>query len=219
MFEDLDIAFESSTIKPTFEKVHIILALIIFNENQEGIGRYRLKKELLIGSGTSRSLVTKLSDILDFITINRNNKWKGHILTQKGKKFLKKVWEKIPLIKAGDTEKLKSIVIDFENIDTYFCLVKSASNKVGSGIQQRDAAIKVDGYGATCLLFNGHNLVFPRSSEETIPVNKEVLNYFQQELEDANLSLEKEDVIVLGSGDSKERARLAAFNAALTLLK
>ncbi|TFF89823.1 MAG: DUF4443 domain-containing protein [Promethearchaeota archaeon] len=218
MFEDLDVVFESSTIKPTFEKVHIILALIIFNENPEGIGRYRLKKELLIGSGMSRSLVTKLSDILNFIKINENNKWKGHILSQKGKQFLKRVWEKIPLTKSGNTEKLNSIVIDFENIDTYFCLVKSASDKVGSGIEQRDAAIKVNGYGATCLLFNGNNLVFPRSSEETIPVNEEVLNYFKQELKDADLRLEKEDTIILGSGDSKERARLAAFNAALTLL-
>ncbi len=49
--------FKSSTIKPTFERVHVILALYIFGENPQGIGRYKLKSDLDIGSGTSRSLI------------------------------------------------------------------------------------------------------------------------------------------------------------------
>ena len=47
--------FESLTIRPTFDYVHIILSLFIFGENPGGIGRYRLKDELQIGSGTAKS--------------------------------------------------------------------------------------------------------------------------------------------------------------------
>ena len=74
IFDELDSLFESSTIKPSFEKVHVILALYIFDENPEGIGRYRLQKELMIGEGTAKSLLKKLNisycDILRIIQVN-----------------------------------------------------------------------------------------------------------------------------------------------------
>ena len=59
LFEDLDDLFNSATIKPSFDYIHIILAIYLFGEleDQEGIGRYRLKEELLIGSGTAKSLI------------------------------------------------------------------------------------------------------------------------------------------------------------------
>ena len=61
--------FESLTIKPTFDYVHIILSLFVFGENPSGIGRYRLKDELQIGSGTAKSLVKKLKDVSEFIVV------------------------------------------------------------------------------------------------------------------------------------------------------
>ena len=61
-FSELNDLFKSATIKPSFKKVHVILSMFIFGENPQGIGRYRLKKELLIGSGTARSLITKLNE-------------------------------------------------------------------------------------------------------------------------------------------------------------
>ncbi|MEJ2251275.1 MAG: hypothetical protein P8Y70_09565 [Candidatus Lokiarchaeota archaeon] len=225
MFEDLDELFESTTIKPTFELVHIILALYIFNENPEGIGRYRLKEELLIGSGTTRSLVTKLNEILEFITIPDRNNRKGHILTQKGIDFLNKIKKKIPLLKEGNTEILEELTIDYGDIATFYCLVKSASDQVHSGIEQRDAAIKVDGYGATCLIYDGKKLIFPPISKnaeeiELIEVNHKILKYFITEINqpDQDLKLEKNDVILIGLGNTKEKARLTALNAALTLV-
>ena len=91
MFRDLENLFASPTIKPTFEIVHVILALFIFDENQEGIGRYRLEKELLIGSGTAKSLIKKLNKIAEFITTKDQNIRKGHVLTRKGLTFLKMI--------------------------------------------------------------------------------------------------------------------------------
>ena len=102
IFEELDELFESATIKPTFEKVHVVLALFIFGENIEGMGRYRLQKNLTLGAGTAKSLIKKLNKNIGFITVlNSENKRKGHVLTEKGTDFLKEMKSKIPLIEKG----------------------------------------------------------------------------------------------------------------------
>ena len=44
ILEELEELFKSETIKPSFEIVHVILAIFIFGDNRDGIGRYRLEK-------------------------------------------------------------------------------------------------------------------------------------------------------------------------------
>ena len=101
----------------------LILSLFIFEENKDGIGRYRLQKELLIGSGTARSLIKKLSETINFITVlTDENKRMGHILTREGLNFLKKIKQKIPLIEVGDPNELKDIIIKPEGHNPYFFL-------------------------------------------------------------------------------------------------
>lgn len=223
MFRDLENLFASPTIKPTFEIVHVILALFIFDENQEGIGRYRLEKELLIGSGTAKSLIKKLNKIAEFITTKDQNIRKGHVLTRKGLTFLKMIKESIPLVKEGEASILKDIIIKPEKDSIFFCLVKNAIKKITDGIAQRDAAIKIEGSGATCLVFNGKNLIFPSKSftlneKEKMILDIEIQSYFKTQLIKEKLNLEKDDVIVIGSGENPQKARLSAMNAVLTLL-
>ena len=221
MLNQLSDLFESSTIKPTYDYVHVILALYIFGENSDGIGRYRLTKDLLIGSGTARSLITKLNEKIKFITVlSNNNKNKGHIITEKGNNYLTKFKGMIPLIKEVEGSVIKEIIIEFkEEVNPYYCLVKRASNQISNGIDQRDAAIKVGGTGATCLIYNGTNLVFPSvTGQEKDSVEKKVLNYFKDQLKTNNLQFDKEDVIIIGSGDNPQQSRLSALNAALTLI-
>jgi len=214
--------FESLTIKPTFDYVHIILSLFIFGENPAGIGRYRLKDELQIGSGTAKSLVKKLKDVSAFIVVPDEGERKGHVLTAKGHKFFAKIKKKIPLLEKADLTFLKDIIIEPENVNPYFCLVKNATKKIKNGIEQRDAAIKVNGSGATCLVYNGKDMIFPskfvnNSSEEQKKINKKTLKYFTSKIEKAKVLFEKDDVIIIGLGESPQISRLAALNAALTL--
>ena len=222
MFEELNKLFESVTIRPTFDIVHVILALILFAKNPDGIGRYKLKKSLLIGSGTARSLVNKLKEKTNFIKLAENNKRKGHILTEKGLEFLKKVKKKIPILAEGDPQFLEEIIIEKEKYETYFCLVKNAAEQLSSGIEQRDAAIKVNGSGATCLMYNGSELRFPASSSsqnnEELKISEKVQKYFKTKITDYNAELEKDDVIIIGFGKDFETARLATLNSALTLI-
>ncbi|MHA1913176.1 MAG: DUF4443 domain-containing protein [Promethearchaeota archaeon] len=223
MFEEIEALFVSSTIKPTFKQVHIILALFIFDENPEGIGRYRLQKELLIGEGTAKSLIKKLNEKVQFITVADKKIRKGHVLTDVGVKYLTKIKQSIPIISTGEPSILKNLIIDAERIYSYFCLIKSVSHKITNGIDQRDAAIKVNGSGATCLVFNGKELRFPsKSNEESVNegiiLNKTLSSYFESQLSERNIKLEKDDVIAIGSGITPQKARLATLNAALTLL-
>lgn len=221
MLEELNRMFESETIKPTFDFVHIILALFIFEKYSEGLGRYRLEKELLIGSGTARSLITKLKRRVNFLTVSGDkSKRKGHILTEKGLNFLNKIKERIPIVEEGDISVLKDLTIDSQNASTCLCQIKNGANKLTNGMAQRDAAIKLNGKGATCLVYDGAKLVFKLSSitekeKNQMKVNENVQKYF---LEKSNLNLEKNDVIIIGLADNSKKARLVALNAALTLL-
>ncbi len=216
--------FESLTIRPTFDYVHVILSLFIFGENPDGIGRYRLKDELQIGSGTAKSLVKKLKDVSGFIIVpDEGERRKGHILTEKGHKFFAKIKKKIPLLEKADLTFLKDIIIEPENVNPYFCLVKNATKKIKNGVEQRDAAIKVNGSGATCLVYDGKDIVFPskfvnNSAEEQKKINLKTLKYFTSKIIKAKILFEKDDVIIIGLGESPQISRLAALNAALTLV-
>ncbi len=226
---ELDPLFESRTIKPTFEYVHVLLSLFIFGENLEGIGRYRLKEELQIGSGTAKSLFKKLKDVSKFIMVPSEGKGsnseiqrRGHIFTEKGHDFLTKIKKKIPLLEKANLKFLKEIIIEPENINPYFCLVKNAAKNIKDGIEQRDAAIKINGSGATCLIYNGKDIYFPTKvsnidDKEKMKINQKTLNYFKTKIEDADVKFEPNDVIIIGSGDNPQKSRLATLNAALTL--
>ncbi|MHA2281752.1 MAG: DUF4443 domain-containing protein [Promethearchaeota archaeon] len=222
MYKELAVLFESSTIKPSFKEVHVILSLFIFDENREGIGRYRLQKELLIGEGTAKSLIKKLNEKIRFLMVTDKGRRKGHVLTEKGNHFLDDVKKKIPLLKGGNLSLLRSITIESFNINPYFCLIKNAAKDITTGIEQRDAAIKVGGKGATCLIYNGKNLVFPSrlGSEDSFNIVEEnILNYFKHEISSYKIDLEKNDVIIIGLGESSQKSRIAALNSALTLIK
>ena len=224
MFEELDDLFYSSTIKPNFDLVHVILALYIFSENHpEGIGRYRLRKELLIGSGTAKSLIKKLNKSINFIYVPDENIRKGHILTEKGLNFLNSIKKKIPFIKDGDIKVLRDIIIESEDMSACICQAKNSGSRITNGMAQRDAAIKVNGEGATCLIFNGKKFLFEtnyslKEEDNQMQINDDLQEYFLSMINEEKSNLEKNDVLIIGLGDNTAIARLACLNAALTLI-
>ena len=223
MLEELNALFESDTIKPTFEQVHIILALFLFEQNPEGLGRYKLKEELLIGSGTARSLINKLREKINFLKIPDQSTRSGHVLTPKGERFVNKIKDIIPLLLEGDIELLNKVVIESKNQKAFFCLIKNVGNKITNGVSQRDASIKMDGSGATCLVFNGENFIFPSQSlsegdKDTLKVSDDIQTYLIKCAETNDLVLETNDVIIIGLAINSKRARIATLNSALTLI-
>ncbi|GAG58341.1 unnamed protein product [marine sediment metagenome] len=84
------------------------------------------------------------------------------------------------------------------------------------------SAIKINGSGATCLIYNGKDIYFPskassRNNEEKVKINQKILNYFKSKIEETNVKFEPDDVIIIGSGNNPQKSRLATLNAALTL--
>lgn len=207
MFEELNAMFESDTIKPTFERVHIILAMLKFASYPKGLGRYKLKEELLIGSGTARSLIEKLKDKINFL-IPASHIRKGHVLTEEGKDFLNKLKSKIPVLIEGNTEILKDMIIESEsdNAGVYLCQVKGAIKRLTNGIEQRDAAIKIGGVGATCIYFDGEKLNYAlgfasETDKSKMRIAEDVQTYFNHEIKKYGAQLEKDDVIIIGLGN------------------
>ena len=229
-FNELEVLFDSKTIKPSFELVHVILSILLYGDYPEGLGRYRLESELLIGAGTAKSLVKRLKRVGNYIKVpehareeNHETRRKGHVLTERGLRLLTKIKQKIPVLTQTDTDFLKEIIIDSKNNYSYLCLIKKEIQKLGEGITQRDAAIMIGGLGATCLAYDGNNIVFPEDYAVSkldirISINEELQTYFKTKILNENTPLEKGDVIIIGIGESSKKARLAALNAALTLI-
>jgi predicted transcriptional regulator len=196
----------SPTITARFGVAHIVLALFDFAENSNGIGRYALRKNLHIGEGMARSIVKKLKE-KDLIT--RKSTRTGHVLTPEGERILASLKSQIPFCGSAP-DGCKDLII--KGIP-YFCLVRGGASRLGLGIGARDAAIKLGGLGATCLVVGESELFFPRE-QELEPVPGDFYNVFEE-----IIHLGVGDVIVIGAGEDEMLARLAAMNAALSLTK
>ena len=75
------------------------------------------------------------------------------------------------------------------------------------GIPQRDEAIKIGANGASVLVFNGDQLVFPNSNAYPAYI---------QEIDQNNLKIG--DLIIIGGGDSSSTAILGVIAASISLV-
>jgi hypothetical protein len=92
-------------------------------------------------------------------------------------------------------------------------LVKKAGMYVKSGIEQRDLAVMSGAYGATTLIFTEHKLKMPRVAEDifgkTPVLHTKLVSEFHPE---------EDDVIIIGSAETKMLAEIAAKRAAFQLI-
>jgi hypothetical protein len=135
----------------------------------------------------------------------------GTVMTHKGKHIFS---ELLRSISAEISMPKCSIALGTFN---YAVLLKNFSFAIKSGIEQRDAAIKVGGFGATTLLFKDNKFVMPiapaisKSLYNNPLGNEPKIERFLIE----KLTPEYGDVII-GSANGGERiAEFAAKNAAL----
>ena len=93
-------------------------------------------------------------------------------------------------------------------------LIKKCGSKVRIGMQQRDAAIMAGAEGATTLVVKDRKIILPGVSDD---VAKDYPVAYRQIVE--LLKPEYDDVVVVGTGETKEKAEYGALAAALTLLE
>jgi Domain of unknown function (DUF4443) len=186
---------------PSFNLAHLLKGLQLM-EKRGHVSRPLLCRELSLGEGVVRTLLKhlKMKDLIE--TTNS-----GTRLTEKGITILSGLASSIP----SETSMPKSSVALGKF--NYAVLLRQFGFSIKSGIEQRDAAIKMGATGATTLLFKNNKFLIPSTN-----------NYYdslEKEPHTAKLLIEKlqpedGDVIIIGSAVENVRiAELATKNAAL----
>ena len=185
----------------TFTLLHLIKALELMAEGP--IGRGKLAKNLGIGEGTVRTIIKRLKDS-NIIEISRE----GCHLTSFGRKLWEKFKKKVP--KKVFLEKNEFSLAQY----SVAVLVKGCGSKVRTGMKQRDAAIMVGADGATTMVVKDKKLIIPGISDN---IAKDYPVAYKQIVK--LLNPEQNDVVIVGTAETREKAEYGALAAALTLLE
>ena len=187
---------------PYFVEVHVAKVLLVIS-SQGPVGRVNLAKALRLGEGSIRTLIRHLEKA-ELIETSKE----GLVLTAAGKKLASSlksmISEAMEVPKSGLTVGAFNMAI----------LVRGSAGFVRSGLEQRDAAIKVGAQGATTLIFNQGKLTMPSTNEDVfrkLPEMGDVLI--------SQLKPQENDMIVIGSADDRLTAEFGAIAAALETLK
>jgi predicted transcriptional regulator len=187
---------------PSFNEAHVVKALEIIGKCGT-VGRIRLSKELGLGEGTTRTLLKHLKN--ESITQSSRS---GISFSEEGKKLFSDLRSKLS---EGVEVPSSPLTVGAFNIAV---LVRDSAQAIGSGMEQRDIAIKSGASGATTLVFSGNKLSMPACvedvSESTPMLHDELMT---------KLNPNQNDVIIVGSGETRELAEIGAKMAAIKLLK
>lgn len=182
---------------PRFSNFHPFKILNLLSKEKR-IGRKKLAEKVGIGEGSIRTILKVLRrDKLVNITQN------GISLSSKGEEELRAYPIKMVDIDANE------MTIGSCDIAVH---VKNAAHKIKDGLEQRDEAIKVGAKGATTIICKDKKLVIPRGLN--IKTKYPKIEKSLHELFD----LKDEDVIIIGTADSREKAEDGALAAAFALI-
>jgi len=184
-------------VRASYSIAHIVKVLFLLSENP--MGRNQLIKEIGLGEATIKTLIKRLkkNDLVKKTT-------KGSILTKKGTLLVGKILKNISRpVEIGILTKEYTV-----GKYNFALLIKNASNKIKSGIEQRDEAIKIGADGATTLVCKNDKLVFPGCNKKIVVLERVLRKIFK---------IENEDVIIIGSDSTKKKAEEASLVAALSL--
>jgi uncharacterized protein DUF4443/transcription factor-like protein len=185
----------------SFGVVHIFKTLQLMDRDGH-VGREQLCKELGLGEGSIKTLVKHLKMNNLVKTSNR-----GTRMTERGQAIFSELIASMPAEKSLPR---CSVALGRFN---HAVLIKELGYAVKSGIEQRDAAIKVGGIGATTLLYIDNKFVMPTAgrSQDSLRKDADIRSLLLD-----GLNPEQGDIIIVGSADTDRRtAELAAKNAAL----
>ena len=180
---------------PKFNDYHVWKTFECLDDKTP-IGRKKLSSMLGIGEGSTRTILSMIQD-LGLITIGKS----GIFLTAKGVEFKKSIQMDVA-----------DIVISDLTIGDKDCAVRvpKMARNIRYGCEERDAAIKSGATGATTLVYSNGKLIFPGSDYPVEPeIEMKIKSIF---------NLKNDDVVIIGTGSSKESAEMGAIVAGLTIM-
>jgi hypothetical protein len=187
----------------SFGEVHVFVALQLMSRRGH-VSRDALSKELALGGGAVKTLVKhmKMNGLIE--TSNGGTK-----MTAKGKDIFEGLASAIPA--EMDLPRSQVALAKYN----YAVLLREFGFAVRSGIEQRDAAIKMGATGATTLLYHDGRFAMPDDGRQD-PLKKE--QALKKELAEM-LKPQEGDVVIIGSAERGMKvAELAAKSAALTTI-
>ena len=186
----------------SFEMVHVLVTLQLIQERGH-VSRHTLCKKLDLGEGTVKTLVKHLK-IYDLIETDKT----GTRISTKGSKLLSELLLSIPSEMSIST---CSVALGKFN---YAILIKQMSYVIRSGIEQRDAAIKMNALGATTLVYKDDKFMIPNTNFNALHREQKLHTLLVD-----SLKPEEGDVLIIGSDNISERAaEFAAKSAALVTI-
>ncbi|MBX5327766.1 MAG: DUF4443 domain-containing protein [Candidatus Bathyarchaeota archaeon] len=184
---------------PTFSALHLLHAIELISEKT--IGRGKLAQKLNVGEGAIRTLIERLKNA-DLITTSKT----GCSLTSKGMKLWREYATVVKKVEIGKNE------LTLANYN-FAILIRKHGNKIKSGMEQRDAAVRAGAKGATTILFRKGRLMIPSASENVAKDFPEAANQIF-----GLLKPEENDVIIIGSADNLADAEYGTLAAMWTLI-
>ncbi len=176
-------------VRASYSLYHLVKTMFLLSERPQGRGH--LVKELGLGEASVKTLMKKIQQAKI-----ANASTKGLVLAKSGRKLLASFnFSKPVFLDAGELtvgEKDCAIV------------VRNAANKIKSGLEQRDAAIKAGADGATVLVCRNGRLEMPLVKRGVAKAEKELREHF---------AIENGDVILIGTAGNKNKAEEGAFAA------
>lgn len=182
----------------SFDIAHVFKTLQLIS-NEGLASRASLTSELNLGEGSIKTLVKHLK-MQGFVETSNAGMW----MTDKGSKIFEKLAQAIP--KEMDIPKCSIAVGKFNHA----ILVKGIESEIGSGIEQRDTAIRMGALGATTLLFKEGKFFMPGMNQDSLRSDPKIRQSLLTKLQP-----EDGDVIIIGSAENKKNAELATKNTAL----
>ncbi len=186
-----------------FMRAHVIVILSLLSSTAPK-GRYKLAKELCLSETSTRTILRRLQNhgFVSPQTIGTSKK--GHLLTQKG--FELKELIKTRMNFWGSPINLDTFTLG--QVDAAVRMPVSWIKKQYNPLVARDAAILLGAKGCTVVFLTTKGF----SVGETI-IPDGLTHQFDQ------YKSELGDIILVGTADSFETARLGAFAAAFTCLR
>jgi hypothetical protein len=186
----------------SFEVVHVLKTLQLIKERGH-VSRHTLCKKLDLGEGTVKTLVKHLK-IYDLVETDNT----GTRISEKGNKLLSELELSIPAEMSIST---CSIALGKFN---YAILLKQMSYVIKTGIEQRDAAIKMNALGATTLVYRDKKFMIPNTNFDALHKEQKLHTLLLD-----GLNPEEDDVLIIGSDNKSQRvAEFAAKSAALVTI-
>ena len=183
---------------PLFRPFHVLKALWHLHDSRR-LGRIELSQKLGIGEGSTRKLLTYL-DSMDCTSASRQ----GIALSGYGAETIESLGLLASKMDAGP------LTVGKQD----FCVkLSNLSDRISHGLEQRDEAIKVGAMGATTLVFFRDELRLP-DGFDVEGAEPDISTGLKDTFE-----LIEEDVLFIGTADTREKAEDGAFDAAVWTLK